>query len=73
VLFTGCQNIGIMPGYNNSQQQQKQLQLNKKILTYQHSHDSAFSEQKTTKQKSGHWRTNPSKELQYFNTYQVIK
>jgi hypothetical protein len=44
VLFTGCQNFGIMPGYNNSQQQQKQSQLNKKILTYQHSHDSAFSE-----------------------------
>jgi hypothetical protein len=44
VLFTGCQNFGIMPGYNNSKQEQKQSQLNKKILTNQYSHDSAFSE-----------------------------
>jgi hypothetical protein len=26
VLFKGCQNYGIMPGNNNSQQQQKQSQ-----------------------------------------------
>jgi hypothetical protein len=61
VLFKGCQNYGIMPGNNNSQQQQKQSQW-KKILRTNIRTIRLFLSQK----KSGHWRTNPSEQLQYF-------